>query len=340
MTSWVRRVSSLLSKDPAPRGEFATQSPDSAGPADAAAPERRASTPLLDLDAEIFSWALGLPPATEHPAHADEALWLAELDTLIAADKGRGELLPRAAGVIPQLLNSLRDEGQSAAELAQRVSRDANLVAEVTRLANSMAFRGGEPVAELADAIRRVGTTGVRQAIAKVVLKPMFGAQAGVLSTRASGPLWAHSQAQADLCRALATERGFDPFEAYLGGLLFDVGWTAGLRALDRVFDHHAPPADLSFSTGFKASFQVRRERLFAQFIIGWRLSVPLHAAARAVRNADGFAHADDPLAQMLWVGNRLAARRVLVSAGRHAEDPDQVAAWSPTVRNTYVALA
>src|SRR6218665_987710 len=105
---------------------------------------------------------LAQPPPPDHPAPPDEARWLAELDALIAADKGRGDLLPRAAGLIPQLLNSLRDEGQSAGVLAQRVARDPNLVAEVTRLANSLAFRGHDPVTELADAVRRVGTGGLR----------------------------------------------------------------------------------------------------------------------------------------------------------------------------------
>lgn len=332
MTSWVRRFSNLLSKDPSPRPATAAGS--------SPLPDRRAAAPLLDLDGELFSWLLGELPASEHPPHPDEPLWLAELDAMIAADKGRGELLPRAAGVIPQLLNSLRDEAQSDGELAQRVARDPNLVAEVTRLANSIAFRGTEPVTELAGAIRRVGTTGVRQAVAKVVLKPMFSAQAGVLSLRATGPLWAHSQAQADLCRALGRERGVDPFEAYLGGLLFDVGWTAGLRALDRIFDSHTPPAGLAFSNGFRQAFQVRRERLFAQFITGWRLSPTLHAAARSVKAAQGFAAAEDPLAQLLLAGNRVAALRVLVSAGRVHENPDQVAQWTPGVQAAYTALA
>lgn len=337
MTSWVRRVSNLLSKDSSARP---TVPPDTATPSSLPVPERRAPVPLADLDGEVFAWMLDQLPATDHPAHPDELRWLDDLDALIVADKGRGELLPRAAGLIPQLLNSLRDEGQSAGVLAQRVSRDPNLVAEVTRLANSLAFRGHEPVVELADAVRRVGTAGLRQAIAKVVLKPMFGAQPGQLSTRAATRTWAHSQAQADLCRALAQDRGLDPFEAYLGGLLYDVGWTAGWRALDHVFEKLPPPAGLAFSRGFRQAFQARRERLFSQFVIGWKLSAPLHAAARAVKSAGGFEHADDALAQVLLAGNRLAARRVLVSAGRVAEDPDQVAHWSEPVQAAYSALA
>lgn len=340
MPSWVRRVSNLLSRDPAPpRSPSNSLPPDTVAPAPppAPVPERR-GPPLADLDTEVFAWMLGQLPATDHPAHPDESLWLEELDALIAADKGRGELLPRAAGVIPQLLNSLRDDGQSAGALAQRVARDPNLVAEVTRLANSSVHRGAEPVSELADAVQRVGTLGVRQAVAKVVLKPMYASAPGALSSRAATPTWTHSQAQADLCRALASERGADPFEAYLGGLLFDVGWTAGWRALDRVFETRPAPVGFAFSSGFREAFLQRRDRLFAQFVIGWKLSVPLHAAARAVKAADGFAGADDPLAQLLAVGNRLAARRVLISAGWVSDDLDTTT-WSPSVQTAWAQL-
>lgn len=118
------------------------------------------------------------------------------------------------------------------------------------------------------------------------------------------------------------------------------MGWTAGLRALDRVFEGHTPPAGLAFSNGFRKAFQVRRERLFALFVTGWRLSPPLHAAARSVRAAQGFAAAEDPLAQLLLAGNRVAALRVLVSAGRVHENVDQVARWTPGVQAVYNALA
>lgn len=46
------------------------------------------------------------------------------------------------------------------------------------------------------------------------------------------------------------------------------------------------------------------------------------------------------PLAQLLLAGNRLAAPRVRVSAGRVHENPDQVALWTPGVKAAYTALA
>ena len=66
----------------------------------------------------------------------------------------------------------------------------------------------------------------------------------------------------------------------------------------------------------------------------------PRHAAARSVKAAQGFAAAEDPLAQLLLAGNRVAALRVLVSAGRVHENPDQVAQWTPGVQAAYNALA
>ncbi|MNU01032.1 hypothetical protein D3C72_2443120 [compost metagenome] len=58
------------------------------------------------------------------------------------------------------------------------------------------------------------------------------------------------------------------------------------------------------------------------------------------MKASGGFEQADDALAQVLLAGNRLAARRVLVSAGRVAEDPAQAAHWSEAVQAAYTALA
>src|SRR5690606_36228714 len=127
---------------------------------------------------------------------AREAAWLAAIDEFITADRGRGELLPMAAGVIPQLLGSLRDENQSLAALTERVARDPHLVAEVTRMANAAATRSGRSVASLADGVQRIGTAGVRQAIARVVLRPMFAPQRGALMRTCTERAGRHAQAQ------------------------------------------------------------------------------------------------------------------------------------------------
>ena len=337
MANWIRRVGGFLSSD----SKTATRAAEAASvPAYAAtAPDAPASpdtpAPLPDPDAPLIDWLLDLAADAPVADEATEALWLTEVDALITADKGRGELLPRAAGLIPQLLNTLRDEKHSSTDLADRMSRDANLVAELMRLANSAAYRRREPVTDLADAVRRVGTLGVRQAISKVVLKPMFDAQAGTLSGRAAPRLWLHAQAQADLCRAIAASREMDPFEAYLGGLLGNIGWTAGLRALERVLEQHPAPAGAGFSARFKQAFRLRRDRLYVQLVTAWRINPALHEAARDVQQAGSFAAATDPLAQVQLAGERLASWHVLGPAPAE----DLLPGWPDSVRVAYSSL-
>ncbi len=336
MAGWWDRIGKIFGAPSAgtPRRVVAVSA---SGASSATASAWPSTQSLPERDVELFGWLLDFPPGPDRGADATEQAWLAALDPLIAGDKGRGELLPRAAGLIPQLLNSLRDEGLSNLELAQKVSRDANLVAEITRLANSVAYRSNQPVTELADAIRQVGTVGVRQAIAKVVLKPMFDAQAGGLSARAAQRLWLHAQAQADLCRAIALSRDMNPFEAYLGGLLGGIGWTAGLRALDRVIEQRPPVGTPAFSRGFQQGFRVRRDRLFVQFVTGWRLNPALHEAARDVQHSGSFETATHPLAQVLLAGERLATSR-LASSGEAVDD--LLSDWPETVRSAYHAVA
>ncbi len=338
MASWVRRVTDLFSPKPQ-AGPVPADTPAAGSPGTSATPPSLAPPTLPDLDAELFDWLLDISPGPRAAADDAERRWLGTIDTLTAADKGRCELLPRAAGVIPQLIHSLRDESQSAGELAQWVSRDANLVAEVTRLANSVGLRGADPVTELSDAVRRLGTSGVRQAIAKVVLKPMFDVHSGTLSSRAASRLWSHSQVQADLCRAIAVARGMDPFEAYLGGLLNNIGWAAGFRALERAFDGAPRPLNAGFSKGFKRGFQPRRDKLFVQCISAWDLNPALHAAAQQVAAANGFDNAASPLAQVLLAGHRLSSLRALSSAGRIALDVAAlIDVWPENVRAAYAA--
>ena len=90
-----------------------------------------APTESPDVRLPFFEWLLDLGPALDTSLHDSERQLLARLDAVLASDTSRTSLLPRAPAVIPQLLNGLRDERQSAHELAQRVMRDPHLVATV-----------------------------------------------------------------------------------------------------------------------------------------------------------------------------------------------------------------
>lgn len=320
MSSWIQRVGALF-------GGRAAAAVPAPRPKTAPAQARAAAARPLAINAQVFTesampdpqlpffeWLLGTGPTLDAPLLASEQRLLAQLDAVLAADSSRTALLPRAPAVIPQLMNSLRDERQSAQALADRVAKDPSLVAEVIRLANSAHARAAERVSDLAEAVSRLGTQGLRRAIAVVVLKPIFDAQADSLSGRSAARLWLHSEAKAAECMRLATGAGLDPFDGYLAGLMHNIGWTAALRAIDR--SEGGAPAQ--FSRAFVPAFEPKREMFFALLVMPWHLTDALTALAvelldgglvaatsklgRALRAADRHASLD-----MLGAGTLLA---------------------------------
>jgi len=248
----------------------------------------------------------GSPPSPSTCAPAPSRRWLAWSTSSAPLARTTPTSSP---AVIPQLLNSLRDEGQSTTALAERVIRDPHLVAEVIRMANSAHARADEPVVDIAHAIGRIGTNGLRRAIARVVLKPMFSGTADTLSARCAQRLWEHSDAQAAACQQEATVRGLDPFEGYLTGLMHNVGWTAALRAIDR----SKLGAPNQFSRAFVAEFDQRRETFFALLVIPWQLTAGLTALGTALRDGN-LAGACSPLGEALRAADQRASLEMVQS--------------------------
>ena len=316
MSNWMHRVGALFggrSASPAAASVVSRMAPPpslpplEADPVAGEAAPQEAPSPAVDLQQPFFEWVVGAAASPADLLQDSERLLLAHLDAVLASDDSRAALLPRAPAVIPQLLNSLRDEGQSATALAQRVMRDPHLVAEVIRLANSAHARADEPVVDIAQAIGRIGTNGLRRAIARVVLKPMFGGTADTLSARCAQRLWQHSDATAAACQHEAAARGLDPFEGYLTGLMHNVGWTAALRAIDRS-EGGAPS---QFSRAFIAAFERRRETFFALLVVPWQLTDGLTALGTALLDGE-LAAVRSPLGVALRAAEHRAALEML----------------------------
>lgn len=292
-------------------GTSATQAPKPARTALAAVPGPQAPEPDADLELRHFRWLCGIEVALEAPLSATETRRLQELDAVLAGKSLRGDLVPRAQAVIPQLLHSLRNETQSLQERAARVARDPNLVVEVLHLANSVAHRGGEPAGDLLQALSRLGTDGLRRAVARVLLKPILDDRSSPLLARTAARLWQQAELQAQLCQQQAAAARLDAGEAYLAGLMHNVGWTASLRLFDLGREGAAPALAEPVSGAFVQALPARRGRLFARLLQSWHISAGLDAAAEGILSQE-WGRAESGLARVLHDSDREACRRVL----------------------------
>jgi HD-like signal output (HDOD) protein len=138
----------------------------------------------------------------------------------------RGDDLPTLPTIVLQLHRVLDDPNAGAAEVSQVIEQDPALTARLLRAVNSAAFsRGGEPVTSVQTAVARLGVNQVRAVCIVLAIVKAFGGQQGRLDHRV---FWAHSATVAGLASLLwdrvGTARNITPDDAYVVGLLHDVG--------------------------------------------------------------------------------------------------------------------
>ena len=287
------------------------------------------SSPALDSDAAASLrplFLLCLLGSTPQPGSAASAAatasapdpaalqMLERLDRVIASDILSQQLLLRAPEVVPQLMRSLRDEAYSSVDVARRISRDTVLTAEVIRLASNTLRSADMAAVNLAQAVAVIGTQGLRQVIARVVLRPLFAAHGDTLSARAAPHIWADADKKARLCAMLAAGGACDPLDAYLAGLLHNAGWSAALRAIDGQSAAALPAASWAHPDIVDALF-LRRDRLFAKLVPAWQVGPALDALADEIGQA-GLDAAASPLARLLRQAQELAMLHSLQAHG------------------------
>ncbi len=108
-------------------------------------------------------------------------------------------------------------------EVSECIRRDPVVAGEVLSLVNSAAYAPASPIKDLHRAVVHVGGRRVRSLMVAVAARlTVFRST----DTARAQQLWAHSLATAVFGRAIARAASADPEEAFLAGLLHDVGKT------------------------------------------------------------------------------------------------------------------
>lgn len=135
--------------------------------------------------------------------------------------------IPSLPQMVLQTLKKLDDPKSSAADVADRLSRDEGLVLRVLKLANSAYYGMPRRVASVTEAISYLGYRTVKSIVlAASVFQHMDRPLTGYALDR--GDLWHHSLAVAASAHHIAGKisgrKTVDPEEAYIAGMLHDIG--------------------------------------------------------------------------------------------------------------------
>ena len=339
-------VSSQPAAAPSPSAEAAAPPPSSVVTATDWAPGG-AGVADFNVQTAAMRWVFSLGtvggPQLSLGGLAD-AIERMSLDTTRAAD-----WVPRVPSVLPGLLKSLRDEHSSAQDLAQQIEQDVVLVAEALKEANSALHQRTTTVTQTSEAVRLLGSHGLRLLIARVAFRPVLGDDAGPLIRAGAPKVWAMGEACADCSKTLAPGRGVDPFEAFLSGLSLQVGQLVALRMADRVA-HLARPdphglGPRSMPVGevntHASDNHAAQDMAHAMSILSHRVAarweLPDNVVGAITAQADAVAQRRWPeAAELLGVAQEAARLRVLDQAGKLPAPladcclhlPDDAQAW------------
>ncbi len=279
------------------------------------APEGTPVLPLDDVEHAYCSALLSAGEPLDAPLSDFEERVLGEVGALLASPEAACEALPRLPDVLPRLMKSLRDERASWEEIAHVVGQDALLVAEVLRLANSPCFRAAARITCLEQVVMQLGLVGLREVVVTVSLKPIMQLDGGRYYRQAGRRVWSQALAAAVACRSLAMSRQASRFEAYLAGLVHNVGMVLVVQALQGLAQDGETPR----SVQFRERIQPLVKRLSCLVARHWDLPALSVEALR--ERAEPAAGAPSPLGGILQQGIQLSMLQGLIDDGR-LEDP------------------
>lgn len=300
MIGWFRRLFEAASPAPAPLVPSETVEPAPA-PASAATP---APLHVAAIDRHFYRLLAGTP--ADGAGAALEKTILDEMARLVRDPYSAAGLVPRVPAVIPQLLGSLRDETLSGADLARQVAQDVVLVAEVIREANSPYYRPAQPVKTIEGAVMLLGQNGLRMLLARVAFRPVIGLQSGRYARQAAPLVWTQSEQCALAASTLAAGMNANPFDAYLAGLMHNIGLIVAFRLIDQITPATAP-AGLPDGPAFCAALFAQARALSAVIASEWNFPDTVAGAIATPRAT--------PLGLALNLGDRVAKLRLLVDS-------------------------
>jgi HD-like signal output (HDOD) protein len=224
--------------------------------------------------------------------------------TQILLDKIRE--LPPLPLVARKLVETMQGDACTTDEVTQIMSCDQALAAQVLKLANSSFFGLSGQVGTVSRAVVLLGFSAVRSL---AISLGVANALRGIAHRRDVTPFWQHSIACAAGARLLALDAGrSDPEEAFVGGLLHDVGaLILDLVSAPGTYDRVVQSAD-DILAAEEAAFGIHHAKAGQTLLRHWRLPEALCHGVRFHHHPDAYQSDATGLTALVAGGDHLAA--------------------------------
>ncbi len=194
------------------------------------------------------------------------------------------EELPPMPHVASKALEILNNPDNSLQKLSEVLEQDPSLLAIIIKVSNSALYSSGQEITNLQTAVTKLGLTTIRSLVLTAATRTLFPVDNPKIKDLAT-PLWHHVKGCGLAARIIAKTVGYpDPEEAFVGGLLHDIGKLAILINYPKEYETIRQE---SFTTP-TATYLIEQQRLgFDHTDIGqiltekWRMPKPLQTCVK-----------------------------------------------------------
>ncbi len=229
---------------------------------------------------------------------------LSALAIRVARTPGLG-MLPQ---VTSQVLRMVDNPDLSPRQIGALIERDAGLASKLLKTANSAYYGSPGKIKTVSQAISVMGLSTVRSIIISQAYQQMTAVR-GASKRFDRVAFWQHSLATAVSARVLAKLKGWrDPEEAFLAGLMHDLGRLVMDRFLPNEFDQ---TLTLALESTIPLIDAEREVLGYTHIEVGellgeqWNLPTPLREAIRTHHSAPSYEQC--PLGCIIYTANVLA---------------------------------
>ncbi len=177
---------------------------------------------------EILSWMLNPDMGFQNISiHSDNGAESARMEERLGKIAETVNELPPMHHTVTKLLKLLSDPDYDLEKLIGLISQDQSIMAAVIKVSNSVVYRAMDKISTVGEAVKRLGIKSIKGIAIATATRSMFPSGDPDLKDLSHG-LWIHSKECGIISRRIAVEIGYsDPDEAFVGGILHDIGKLA-----------------------------------------------------------------------------------------------------------------
>lgn len=132
--------------------------------------------------------------------------------------------LPSMPEVALKINQAVQSEMLDIQKIAEVIQTDPMISARAVQVANSAMYAGSQPVQTIKRAVQRIGLRAMRTIVMSVTLRNLYTPQSPLIKKRMK-TYYHHSIRVGVICHALTKKiKGFDQEQAFLAGLIHDIG--------------------------------------------------------------------------------------------------------------------